>query len=303
MTIPKNWQPYAQLVRLPNVFTALADIGLGALVVSAAGGAEGLWLRYVWLMACSACLYSAGMVWNDFFDIEQDRRERPFRPLPSAKIWRTRAAQIGIGLIAAGLLFAFLASGNGTLPLRLAVMLVAAILLYDGWLKRTWAGPIGMGTCRFLNVLLGLSPPDPTLLPWANRLYLATIVGIYIVGVTWFARTEARASSRPALTCAATVMLASLLMGLAVPVLGNAADTSPLFPYLLVGLGFLVGIPVIRAIDRPIPAQVQPAVKRAIVGLVVLDATLAAGLAGTLGLILLVLLLPTLYLGRWLYST
>ena len=40
-------------------------------------------------------------------------------------------------------------------------------------------------------------------------------------------------------------------------------------------------------------------------GLVVLDAVLATAVAGTLGLILLVLLIPILYLGRWrwLYAT
>src|SRR5262245_28722487 len=75
--------PYAQLVRLPNVFTALADIALGALVTAAL---PAHWPAFVLLLLASACLYSAGMVWNDYFDLEQDRRERPFRPLPSGRI-------------------------------------------------------------------------------------------------------------------------------------------------------------------------------------------------------------------------
>ena len=79
---------------------------------------------------------------------------------------------------------------------RFAFLLVAAILLYDAWLKRTWLGPIAMGTCRFLNVLLGLTAADSYSLPWAARVYLASVVGLYIVGVTWFARTEARLSSQ-----------------------------------------------------------------------------------------------------------
>jgi hypothetical protein len=37
--------------------------------------------------------------------------------------------------------------------------------------------------------------------------------------------------------------------------------------------------------------------------LVLLDAILAAGLVGTVGLLVAVLLLPAAYLGRWLYST
>jgi hypothetical protein len=40
-------------------------------------------------------------------------------------------------------------------------------------------------------------------------------------------------------------------------------------------------------------------------GLIVLDAVLASGLAGTIGLVILLLLAPSLYLGRrrWLYAT
>src|SRR5437868_8098899 len=82
---PIPWRAYAQLVRLPNVFTALADIGLGALATHALPGA---WPTVVWLLLSSACLYCGGMVWNDFFDVEQDRRERPFRPLPSGRVAR-----------------------------------------------------------------------------------------------------------------------------------------------------------------------------------------------------------------------
>ena len=78
-----SWHTYAQLVRLPNVFTAFADILLGAL---ATGGVGEHRYEVAFLLLASGCLYCGGMVWNDFFDIEQDRRERPFRPLPSGRI-------------------------------------------------------------------------------------------------------------------------------------------------------------------------------------------------------------------------
>jgi 4-hydroxybenzoate polyprenyltransferase len=308
-------------VRLPNVFTALADIGLGMLTVSAFDPeAVGWWRGWLFLMMASACLYSAGMVWNDFFDVVQDRRERPFRPLPSGRVTIGEAAFLGTFLLIFGVYYAafagtsttsvapdlvgvFLPYDAGTPPTFVALGLAGAILLYDGLLKKTWAGPLGMGLCRFLNVLLGLSPAEASVIPWSTRIYLATVVGIYIVGVTWFARTEARSSSRPALAMAACVMLTGLVLGLAAPVWVEHANPSVIFPYLLLGLGFLLGVPVVRAINRPIPALVQPAVKRAILGLVILDAALATALAGSLGLILLLLLLPTLYLGRWIYST
>ena len=284
------WRAYAQLVRLPNVFTALADIAVGTLALQALRPGLGLF-------AASACLYSAGMVWNDYFDVEQDRRERPFRPLPSGRVAPAAAVGLGATLMVLGVLFALLTSRSSAV---LAVAIVAGIFLYDGWLKRTWAGPVGMGACRFLNVLLGFSAVPGAL---SGGLLPALVVGTYIVGVTWFARTEARASSRTALTGAAVVMLVALCLALPVPAPLPPGTASPLFPYLLVALGFLVGVPVVRAINQPVPARVQAAVKRAIFGLIVLDAVLATGLAGTAGLAVLPLLLPALYLGRWIYST
>ena len=150
------------------------------------------------------------MVWNDYFDIEQDRRERPFRPLPSGRISRAAAAQFGTALVALGLLASMFAgwssAGMRWTAVLLAAMLIVFILLYDRWLKRTWTGPLGMGTCRFLNVLLGFSVANGVL---TSGMLPALVVGIYIVGVTWFARTEARQSSRNSLCGAAVVMLAA----------------------------------------------------------------------------------------------
>jgi 4-hydroxybenzoate polyprenyltransferase len=48
---------------------------------------------------------------------------------------------------------------------------------------------------------------------------------------------------------------------------------------------------------------VQAAVKTAVLGLVGLDAVLATSLAGTAGLLVLLLLPPALWLGKWVYST
>ena len=169
-------------------------------------------------------------------------------------------------------------------------------------------GPAGMGACRFLNVMLGVAPAA-ALLP-TRGVYLAFVVGLYIVGVTWLARTEARVSNRTALIAAAGVMLLSLLLALPLPVLPlpdvpPADASSPLFPYLLVGLGFFVGFPVASAIRTPTPDRVQAAVKRSLMGLILLDTVLATALAGTAGLALLVLLAPSVYLNRrrWLYAT
>jgi 4-hydroxybenzoate polyprenyltransferase len=303
---------YAQLVRLPNVFTAFADIGLGILATWQLLP-DALQKGWIWsalcLLAASGCLYCGGMVFNDVFDLEQDKRERPFRPIPSGCVSRFTATLFGVVLLVAGIGFALLAGRRDDHWERsssyVACILAACILLYDGWLKKFWAGPLGMGACRFLNVLLGLSLAPNLGWPWG--VHLALVVGVYVVGVTWFARTEAQISNRSALAGAAGVMAVGLILALAAPVIVAEFHLGPhpsaLFPYLLIGLGFLIGFPISRAISRPTASHVQKAVKQAIMGLVILDATLASAIAGIGGLVILLLLLPALYLGRWIYST
>jgi hypothetical protein len=308
---------YAQLVRLPNVFTAMADIALAAL---ATGSLPAEAAAFACLLLASSCLYCAGMVWNDYFDFEQDLRERPFRPLPSFRVKRSTAAAIGCLLMGAGVGLAILAGFDGEAwragPVLIAGQLVVAIFVYDAWMKRTFLGPLSMGLCRFYNVLLGLTIV-PAGIPWWGFV-LALVVGTYIVGVTWFARKEARISKELELTSAALVMLAALPLALFLPAMGTQLGRVEgsrslnfvfgelghiLFPYLLVAFGFFVGIPAFGAVRNPGPRQVQAAVKKAILGLVILDAILATSLAGTPGLLILLLLPPARYLGKWIYST
>jgi 4-hydroxybenzoate polyprenyltransferase len=296
--------PYAQLLRIPNVFTAFADILLGTI---AAGTLLSRPIASVLLLLASGCLYCAGMVWNDVFDLAEDRRDRPFRPIPSGRVSLSSARWIGFVLLLAGLVLASAAGWDGERfhwpPTEIALVLVAAILLYDSWLKRTPVGPLGMAVCRFLNVLLGLSLADAETFPWNVRLHLALVVGLYIVGVTWFARSEAGRSNKYQLRGAAAVMLAALLLALAVPVHRPEGMYLALYPFLLVGLGFLIALPVVKAIEKPEAANVQAAVKRCIFGLVILDAVLATAFVGPAGLLIILLLLPGLWLGHWVYST
>ena len=303
---------YAQLVRLPNVFTALADILLAFAASAVVLGTSESLLDYLGplgcLLICSALLYSAGMVWNDYFDLEQDLRERPFRPIASGRIPRTAARNLGIALVVLGLGFAALADlvrDRSWTSLAVAAWLVAAIFVYDGLVKRTWIGPYAMGACRALNILLGLSVAGGPTPIWGYALALA--VGVYIVGVTWFARTEARLSKRKTLLTAALVMAGGLFLGLIVPTLAieTGAEVMPsvAFPFLLAIFGFYVGLKVVPAINDPKPTLVQPAVKRAVLGLVLFDAVLATSLVGIAGLLLVVLLLPARFLGKWIYST
>ncbi len=289
---------YAQLVRLSNLPTALADICLG---VVAANALPEHGLAFVLLLLASACLYSAGMVWNDYFDREQDRRERPFRPLA---IRPRRAGASGTtGDRAAHRRRVAGAAGRENRPAdrRLSGRCDFGLR----WLAQAHLGrPVGDGDVSLSECVA--RRVGVRFAAVAARRHLAAIVGLYIVGVTWFARTEAHRSKQNALRGAAAVMLASLILALPLPVfLPEGQHSSLLFPYLLVALGFWVGGPVVQAIGNPAPAFVQAAVQRALMALILLDAVLATATAGSVGLLILLLLAPSLYLNRksWLYAT
>lgn len=296
--------PYARLLRLPNVFTAFADIFLGTLVAGSWAVCPGACLC---LLAASGCLYLGGMVWNDFFDYAEDLRERPFRPLPSGQISRRVAFWLGIVLLATGVIFAVVAgfgrAGWSAWPLGIAAALVGMILLYDGGAKRTPFGPLVMGTCRALNVLLGLSLAGSMETPWLLRWHLAIVVGGYITGVTWFARQEAGRSSPMHLRGAAFVMAAAVMLALALPLQRPPGQVTVAYPYLLVAFAFLVAPALIRAIRSSSSQHVQTAVKFAVLGLIILDAVMASAFAGAWGAVVLLLLAPALVLGRYVYST
>ena len=300
---------YAQLLRLPNVFTAFADICMAGAITGAISQHSEVWIL---TLLTSGSLYLAGMVWNDVFDRHEDAKTQAFRPIPSGRV-RVRIAVIlavtlsciGVGFAALAMLLGDFPDSSPT-PLLFSGLLLAAILLYDAWLKHTLAGPTAMGLCRFLNVLLGLSAcpgavPDP--MSPLMACHIAGVVGVYIVGVTWFAHAEEVQSQPRQLLGAATVMLVSVLLALALPLHLKAGDSPWYFTPMLIAFGFHIGIAITNAVSHPDPMHVQTAVKRCILGLVILDAILATAFVGWPGLFILFLLLPARLLGKWVYST
>ena len=100
-------------------------------------------------------LYAAGTALNDVFDLEIDRAERPGRPLPSGRV-SAAVGRLARRPGAAGRPGAGLASGSVVSGI-VAAILAGCILAYDAGLKHTPLGPVFMGACRGLNLLLGMS--------------------------------------------------------------------------------------------------------------------------------------------------
>ena len=286
-----------QLLRAGNVWTAVSNILAGFLLVRGQWQPVGPLLA---LIAASVLLYEAGMVLNDVFDAARDALERPERPIPSGRIARGVALRLGLGLLATGWFFAWLASllsGQAT-PWLIGLLLVVAIVGYDAGLKATWSGPIAMGLCRSLNVLLGASVA-PHLIAQPAVGVVAVGVGIYTCGLTWFARREAQTSGRRDL------LLGGLLLGGGLAVVAWLPALRAILPSLAVWIGVwllllaTVGGLIFRAISRPTPKTVQRAIKTFILLFIVVDAVVCWAVAGWVpGLVVLSLLVPTLLIAR-----
>ncbi len=285
---------YAQLVRLPNVFTVVADALMAGLVCGVLFADPG---RFALAAAASCLLYLAGMASNDVFDRAEDAKARPFRPIPSGRV-SVRAAVALTGLLTAGgVACGLLADGN----LWWLGGLVAASFAYNASLKHTPVGPVAMGSCRLLHLLFVFSLADgfPAAVGW----HVAGIVGVYIAGVTWFARTEEFAGRPRELVPATAVMLLAVGAVLLLPLHEVPTPANRALPYLVVAYGIVLLVPLRAAILDPRPALVQAGVKRAILGLIALDAVIATHAVGWPGLGILALYLPARLLGRRVYST
>jgi hypothetical protein len=311
---------FLQLLRLPTVFTAMADIVLGFVLthrflygpleqIADGTGQRMGWHRpdqFLGLLLASSCLYLSGMVFNDIFDRKQDAEERPNRPIPSGRVSVRSAAVLGIILMLAGLISAAMVC---PVSLEVGLLLVIAILGYDGFLKKTWLGPIAMGSCRFLNVMLGASvQPDivPSLFS-QPQLAAATGLGVYIVGVTIFARTEARTSNVWQLRCAQIVINFGFAILMAL-VLMTMIDSSKIVPLaMLFVVAFTVNRRAVDAIQDPSPVKVQVGIKLMLLSLVVIDSTLvfwfmntpeSGGLGAVHALSTAALVLPAMFLSK-----
>ena len=274
-------------MRPANIVTAYADILAGyaaAAVVEPAHLAQ--------LLIATTGLYGGGIVLNDVFDARLDSIERPERPIPSGIVSLGQASWLGGALLAGGIGAASLCS-----PLSGAVALATAgsAVLYDSLGKHhSVLGPLNMGLCRGLNLLLGLTAAGA--LPLA-RAPLALISLCYIAGITSLSRGEVSGGTQTAAAISATwLALALVVLVVLVSLDGrNALYAAPFFALLL----YRIGGPFWRAF-RSLDAQnIRSAVKAGILSLIVLDAGLAALFGGPwYGLAVLLLYVPALALSK-----
>lgn len=284
---------YLKLIRPANIPTAAADILAGIAIAGITMDTdyitvEGLRLFPMdwYLSLASVCMYAGGVVLNDVFDLKIDRIERPERPIPKGVISQKSAAIFGSVLLLIGIALAFAVnnlSGN------VAIILVLAILIYDSFSKKyRLLGPLNMGICRGLNLILGMSIIGHIYSYWYALIPLA-----YIFAVTLVSRGEVHAGNRKQIIWAG-ILYAGVIFAVVSVVPGKPEVLVRVIPFLLLFI-VLIYRPLLIAYRQNTAENIRKAVVAGVLSIIALDATIASGFSGWGYGILVILLLPLCY--------
>jgi 4-hydroxybenzoate polyprenyltransferase len=284
MTI-SDLKSYLTLTRPANIITAIADILAGVAIASFTFPLSSVSpLNVVLLCISTIGLYGGGIVFNDIFDLELDKIERPERVIPSGKVSKNNALIFGILLLVLGIFSAFF---NSKMSGVIALMVASCALIYDKYGKHhPFLGPVNMGLCRGGNLILGISIIKNAVSDWW---WLGILPVCYIAAITMISRGEVHGGSKKTLYFAAflylTVSCCQLLVAFN---LGHLLIT---VAFVILHI-FLVFKPLITAISNPIGPNIGKAVKAGVLSLIVMDAAWA-GVSGNIILALCILcLLP-----------
>lgn len=257
-------KPWIQIIRPSNVLTAISDVLAGVAIAC-------LFLHHdlpevnnlILITISSMLLYTGGIVFNDVFDAALDQVERPERPIPSGRIKKSSAAILGAVAFAIGCALAFLVNVSA-FTISLAIVLMC--LLYNVKAKHHFiAGPIVMGTCRGLNLLLGMALLPASLEYW----YIAIVPIIYIASVTNISRGEVYGNNK-------TAMLVSIgLFAMVILTLLYFTFVSKNYLAIIFILFFtlMIARPLFKALKSLDPMDVRKAVKFGVLALILMNAS------------------------------
>lgn len=265
------WKAYAQLTRPANVVTAISDVIAGAAIATLyLPSGDWQWpVAALLLVSLSTIgLYAGGVVYNDVFDAQLDATERPERPIPSGRVSRKSAAVFGGVLFAIGIVAASLISMVSGI---IALAIVLSCLVYDKWAKHHVVfGPVIMGLCRGLNLLLGMSLFAEALSQvWA----LSFIPIIYVAAITVISRGEVHGGKRLPLLFAG--LLYAIVIA-SVAYFGVMQGAGGLGLAILAVFGVTIYAPLVRAIRTEAPGDIRKSVKSAVLALIFMNAVWVA---------------------------
>lgn len=284
-----------QLMRPANIVTSIADILAG--IAIAGFLVPEIWtqeisINILLLVVSTSGLYAGGIVFNDVFDIEKDKIDRPERVIPSGRVTLHEAKLLGFTLFLIGVLAAFLVSNmSGVLAIAIAV----CALLYDKFSKHHKVlGPLNMGLCRGLNLILGMTIYSE-LSP--NYWLIGLLPIIFIAAITLTAQKETKGKNKIAIAFAmvldVVIVLGFVLMS---KYLELSLKSTAVFLVIWYGMN---AVAKWKAIVHNNPKLIQKAVKMGIISLIPLNASYVAGFSSVYMAVLVMALLPlSLFLSK-----
>jgi UbiA prenyltransferase family protein len=296
---------YLRLIRLPNIFTVPSNIIVGYLALQADSTSQ-----LAGLISSSVLLYISGIVFNDLFDIELDRKNRSNRPLPLGKISRRNAIAIAVLTLFGANVIALMTAGIAAL--WVTVSLSAIILAYDYGLKsNAIAGTVAMAGARFLNVVLGASPALLVLLSVSQERIISdhgfqtlaiatTSMFFYIASIMVLSRTEEKGAPETR---------NYVVMGIILTTITYIAITGYLIGWeywFFLPLGILASVVVasFKRYSLQSAESTQNIIRNLILSIIILDSVFITASAGiVLGAAIFLLLVPAVMLGRKMYVT
>jgi hypothetical protein len=285
---------YLRLMRPANIVTSVADV-LAGIAISGyfyhLTFTAGCFYPIALLCLSTIGLYGGGIVFNDVFDADLDRVERPERAIPSGLVGLREATLLGAFLLLWGIGFAFSYSNHAG---AIAIGIAFFALLYNKVSKHyAFVGPLNMGLCRGLNLLLGISIVFSAI----NQFYyLAVVPIIYIFSITMISQGEVHGGNKRNLYIGgvlyAIVIAAILYFSISQ---GQSEAILFLLPFI-----WMIYRPLLNAIKDPIGPNIGKAVKAGVISLTLMDAAWAAAFGAMWVAIFIACLLPiSMRFAKW----
>lgn len=275
---------FLSLTRPANLVTAIADVLAGMAIAGYFQDPAPVPAPVGWLCLATVGLYGGGVVFNDVFDAELDAVERPERPIPSGIVSKGAATALGIVLLVIGIVSSFVVNQTAGL---LAIGIATASLVYDRFGKHNkLLGPLNMGLCRGLNLLLGVSIMPDQVMPWA---WVGLVPIVYIAAITMISRGEVHGGSSATLRVAG--LLYALVIGCVAAMAQRKGQLGTAFPFVFL-FGYYIFPPLWRAVREPIGPNIGAAVRAGVLSLIVMNAAWVAAFANFPLALLVFCLLP-----------
>lgn len=296
-----NFKDYLQLIRLPNLFTLPSNILVGFAIASSLTLTITSFVQVLLLVTISIFLYCVGLVLNDLFDYNIDKKERPDRPLASGKISR----KIAIVLVTIFSVIALSLSLLVSVPtFGISLVLIALIFGYDKYLKNTQAGPFTIAAARVMNVMLGTSASFNNIDSFPQfviLVFVLTITFVYVSLIGFISKYEVQGFSENIKLYLIRVVIAGIISSIAMFTFIGFFKYESL---IILALFLLIMIKAVYRIQNKDSIGIQQCIQKMIMSIIVLDSTYLSGIIGLeVGLAVLLLIAPLLIMSRKMYMT